>query len=51
LTVATVAAAVIAYGVFVILFGALNREDMAYIPGGKKLARLMFKLKLWKEKT
>lgn len=49
LTIATIAVAIVAYLIFALFFGALNKEDMNYIPGGNRLASLMFRLKLWKK--
>jgi stage V sporulation protein B len=39
---------IVAYGIFVFLFGAVNRSDMDYIPGGRRITALMTKLRLWK---
>lgn len=38
-TVLAVLAAVAVYAVFTLLFGMFTREELAYIPGGRKLAR------------
>lgn len=38
-TVIAILAAVVAYGVFTLLFGMFTKEELAYIPGGRKLAR------------
>jgi stage V sporulation protein B len=39
---------VVAYGIFVFLFGAVSRRDMDYIPGGRRITALMTKLRIWK---
>ena len=38
-TVIAILAAVVAYGAFTLLFGMFTKEELAYIPGGRKLAR------------
>lgn len=38
-TVAAILAAVVVYAVCTLLFGMFTREELAYIPGGRKLAR------------
>ena len=38
-TILAIIAAVIVYAVFTVLFGMFTRDELAYIPGGRKLAR------------
>ena len=45
----TILAAVLVYAVMLFLTGALKREDMEYIPGGRPITKLMIKLKLWRQ--
>lgn len=40
--------AALLYIFFILFFGALNKEDMKYIPGGKLITSLMIKLKIWR---
>ena len=48
ITLAVIAMAMVLYVVFILFFGALNPDDMRYIPGGKRLTSLMIKLRIWK---
>ena len=41
MTIATIAVAVIVYVICLFVFRVMNEEDLQYIPGGKRLARLM----------
>lgn len=50
-TLPVVAAGAVAYIVLVFATGALRREDMASIPGGAKIERLMQKLHVWRDKA
>lgn len=43
-----IGAAVVVYAALVFALGALRREDMEMIPGGRKIERLMVKMKFWK---
>jgi stage V sporulation protein B len=47
-TIAIVAAAIVLYLVFTLLFGAINKTDMDYLPGGRRLTAVMIRLKIWK---
>jgi len=47
-TIFVIVAAMVVYILFMFIFGALNSEDMMYVPGGKRITRLMVKLRLWK---
>lgn len=46
-TLLAVAAGIVVYVALVFVFGALRREDMAQIPGGAKLEKLMIKIRVW----
>ena len=46
--VVVIAGAAVVYVVLVFALGALKREDMEMIPGGKKIERLLIRLRLWK---
>jgi stage V sporulation protein B len=48
MTIGVILAAVVVYLVFTFLVGAINQEDMAYLPGGKRLSAMMIRLKIWK---
>lgn len=43
-----VAVGVLVYVVLVFLLGALRRDDLEIIPGGRKLEKLMIKLRVWR---
>lgn len=47
-TLLAVAVGVLVYCVLILLFGALRREDLELIPGGKKMERLLLRLKVWR---
>jgi stage V sporulation protein B len=47
-TAVMILAAGVLYVACVFLFGALKRDDMEFIPGGRRMTRLMVKLKIWK---
>jgi stage V sporulation protein B len=47
---AVIALSAIIYFLLFFLFGALKKEDMAFIPGGARLTRLMIKFGVWKER-
>jgi len=48
LVVGLILLGVVSYAVFIFLFGAINRDDMEYIPGGKRITTLMTRLHIWK---
>ena len=50
MTIGVILIAVVLYVFFVFLFGAINQEDMEYLPGGKKITSVMTRLKIWKAK-
>ena len=50
-TIIVIAIAVVVYMVAIFLFGAVKKDDMAFIPGGKRVTSLMIRLKLWKPET
>jgi stage V sporulation protein B len=47
-TIIAIIGAMVIYFIAVLIFGAVNSDDMKYIPGGKKISKLMIKLHLWK---
>lgn len=47
-TLITVLAAVAVYIVLIFAFGALKRSDMEQIPGGKRLEKLLVKMRVWR---
>lgn len=50
-TIITILGAMVIYFIAVLIFGAVNSEDMQYIPGGRKITSFMIKLHLWKAKV
>ncbi len=48
MTLVVIAAAVVVYLLLIFIFGALKPEDMKFIPGGGKIASLMYRLNIWK---
>ncbi len=48
MTIGVVFIAMVLYGIFCIVFGAIRREDMKYLPGGKRLTSVMTRLGIWK---
>ncbi|MDD5017940.1 MAG: polysaccharide biosynthesis protein [Eubacteriales bacterium] len=48
-TLICIAAAIIIYVLMLFITGSLQKEDMAFIPGGGKVTRLMNKLRFWRE--
>jgi len=50
-TGAVILAAIPIYLIFALLFGAVNGEDLSYVPGGRALSKAMVKLRLWKAKA
>lgn len=50
-TILILVGAILIYFIAIFVFGAVNREDMSYIPGGKRITSLMVKLRLWREKV
>jgi len=49
MTIGVILIAIVAYVLFTFLFGAINREDMEYLPGGKRISSVMMRLKIWKQ--
>ncbi len=47
-TLVVIAAAILIYVLLIFLFGALKPEDMKFIPGGGRIASLMYRLKIWR---
>ncbi len=48
-TLICIAAAVLVYVIMLLVTGALRKEDMKYIPGGKITTRLMNRIGLWEK--
>lgn len=48
MTIGVIFVAIVLYGIFCIVFGAIRREDMQYLPGGKRLTSVMTRLGIWK---
>lgn len=46
-TLLIIAVAAVLYVAAVFIFGALKKEDMAFMPGGRRITRLLTKLKVW----
>jgi stage V sporulation protein B len=49
MTIGVIAVAMVLYVFFTFFFGALNQEDMNFIPGGKRMTALMIRLRIWKD--
>ena len=47
-TLVAVAVGVVAYAVLAVALGVIRREDMAHLPGGRKIEALLKKLRLWR---
>lgn len=47
-TLVAVAVGVVVYAVLAVALGVIRREDMAYLPGGRKIEALLKKLRLWR---
>lgn len=47
-TLLAIAVGVAVYVLLIFVLGALRQEDMAQIPGGSKLERLMIRLRIWR---
>jgi len=48
MTIGVILIAVVVYVFTAFLFGAINREDMEYVPGGKQITAAMIRLGIWK---
>ena len=48
MTIGVILVAIVVYVLFAFLVGAINQEDMEYLPGGKRLSSIMIRLKIWK---
>lgn len=48
MTIGVILIAVVVYAFFAFFFGAINEEDMEYLPGGKRITSVMIRLKIWK---
>ncbi|HWR31831.1 MAG TPA: polysaccharide biosynthesis protein [Negativicutes bacterium] len=47
-TIGVILIAVAVYGFFTFFFGAINQDDMEYLPGGKRITSMMIRLRIWK---
>jgi len=48
MTIGVILIGIVVYAFFAFLFGAINREDTEYLPGGKRIASVMTRLGIWK---
>jgi stage V sporulation protein B len=48
MTIGVILIAIVVYVFFTFLFGAINREDMEYVPGGKRITSAMIRMRIWK---
>ena len=48
MTIGVILIAIVVYVFFTFFFGAINKEDMEYLPGGKRITSAMIRLKIWK---
>lgn len=48
MTIGVILVAIAVYVFFTFFFGAINQEDMEYLPGGKHVTSAMIRLKIWK---
>jgi len=48
MTIGVILIAIVAYVFFTFFFGAINQEDMEYMPGGKRITSIMNRLGIWK---
>ena len=48
MTVGAILIGIVAYAFFAFLFGAINPEDMEYLPNGKRITSAMVRLRIWK---
>lgn len=49
LTILVIMAAIAVYVFLIFFFGALKKEDMKFIPGGRRITALMIRLNIWKQ--
>ena len=47
-TIVVIIAAVVAYGIALLITKSLSQDDLANIPGGRLLTKIMIKLRLWR---
>ena len=47
-TIGVILIAVVVYVFFTFFFGAINQDDMEYLPGGKRITSAMIRLRIWK---
>ncbi len=48
MTIGVILLAVVVYAFFTFFFGAINQQDMEYVPGGKRITSAMIRLGIWK---
>jgi stage V sporulation protein B len=48
MTIGVILIAIVVYVFFAFFFGAIDREDMAYLPGGQRITSFMIRLGVWK---
>lgn len=48
MTIGVILIAIAVYMFFTFFFGAINQEDMEYLPGGKRITSAMIRLGIWK---
>ncbi|MDD3212356.1 MAG: polysaccharide biosynthesis protein [Eubacteriales bacterium] len=48
MTIGVILTAIVVYVFFIFFFGAINQEDMEYLPGGKRITSVMVRLGIWK---
>lgn len=48
MTIGVILIAIVVYAFFTFFFGAINKDDMEYLPGGKRITSTMIRLGIWK---
>jgi len=48
MTIGVILIAIAVYVFFTFFFGAINQEEMEYLPGGKRITSVMIRLGIWK---
>ncbi len=47
-TIGVILIAIVAYAFFTFLLGVIHKEEMEYLPGGKRITAALVRLKIWK---
>ncbi len=47
-TIGVILIAIVAYAFFTFLLGVIHKEEMEYLPGGKRITAALIRLKIWK---